>query len=770
MVGDSVICHAEMSADIASIPSWKIALLERKRLQDKESSGSNVIHTPSGAPSHDDQEDVVGSHVPAWKRDILTRKQNQKNSSVFLAKHGQTDNSQSNDTVSSISNGHVHSLVYDPELDAAVVDIDINDTTEDEPLEERLLPIHQNPILRLDLKKRYKSSSSSGSTRSSLSPKVTSTSSGSQVHSSDPSSVSTQAPVTPDAVDAVNEEVFSNDNDYETEVAYGRGFVHKLLMKFSHLSSSSNEHTPNNRYSKQRFSSLGDHCKKSSTGLQRKSSRDLESISSKRLSMPTTRFHSVDDLLNETKFAVQIDQGDSADELDITVTNDVNGEVTTHLDHGDVDRNEDDVTSKRDSNCEEIADELPFANIVSSARSLFESLAVHSASQKQSTSLSSIQNTASSRFSYIGTLERSHHSKNTPTTKTEVSTPKKFDHSYSSLNKSVKSTAEEPHSNGTSSVTDDGESQRNADARIESDANKSVQESVNKMSSCTVVNSPTGLSSTSTDSDSSMFNRNVNISATKLSQPASTCADLTTGNSDVPVVNSPVKDQEREIIPVAFTTQVKSAVDESHSFTDGAKSSAIENTSTSIAKPIHVDNSSLFSQPADKKENVKSQPAFSGKKPAPSRPGKLVIRPASNLVAAKTSSEYLELTKFNDVRKGEFAPPLKKERIDPAFDDDTDKADGVASDSVTAEEYVFDGAGVIIGQSLLTKTNKRKSVNTENLSIIYFSFFFLGYFSCSESAVGDNIIMPLQWKNSLSIECLLTCARNGLLRCIASVL
>ena len=679
-------CHAEMSADIASIPPWKVALLQRKRLHDKEPSGLNVSHaTPSG------QQAIVDSALPAWKRDILIKKQN-PNSSVFLAKSGHTDDSRSNSAVSTVNNGHVHSVALDcqseePELDATVVDIDINDTVGDQPAEERLLPIHQNPILRLDLKKRTQSSPSS-STRNSVSPRVTS---GSHEHSSTISSVSSHAPVTPDAV---NEEVFGNDNDSETDLTYGKGFVHKLLMKFSHLSS---DQTANNRHLKPRFYSLGDTSRLSDYGLQKQSSRDLESIglqpSKPSFSMLATKYHSVDDLCSATKLHTLIDGNDSADELDITTTNDVvNGEC------GMYGADEDDNASKRNSSCVEIADELPFANIVSNARSLFESLAVHSASQKPSISPLHTQSTTSSYSSYVGTLERSHQLKRTSAvTAQEVSAPKKFDQSHKTLTRSLRWT-EVSHSNGTSLVADDGESQGNSDARIETDASEDKNTS-------SFSNSP----SSSVYTGGSVLNQDVNITATSPSQGASTYADSTTSKNSLHSTKSSAKEKElEETIPSASTIQSKMPAAESGPST----SNTIENRSTNVARRDHIDNSSLSSQFSDNRENTRSQPVSSGKKPAPSRPGKLVIRPASNLVAAKTSTEYLELTKFNDVRKGEFAPPVKKERTDAdAYDDDIDKPDGAAEDVIVIEEYNFTGAGVVIGRSLLTKTNRNRSVN-----------------------------------------------------------
>jgi len=682
-----VNCHAEMSADIASIPPWKVALLQRKRLHDKEPTGSNVSHaTPSG------QQAIVDSALPAWKRDILIKKQN-PNSSVFLAKSGHTDESQSNNAVSSVSNGHVHSVALEsqpePELDATVVDIDINDTIEDQPVEERLLPIHQNPILRLDLKKRTQSSSSS-STRNSVSSRVTS---GSHEHSSTISSVSSHAPVTPDTI---NEEVFGNDNDSETDLTYGKGFVHKLLMKFSHLSS---DQTANNQHLKPRFHSLVETSKPFDYGLQKQLSRDLESIGLQppkpSFSMAATKYHSVDDLCSATKLHTRIDDSDSVEELDIVTTNDiVNGECGMHVDHG---TDEDDNASKRNSSCAEIADELPFANIVSNARSLFESLAVHSASQKMPVSQLHAQSMTSGYSSYVGTLERSHQLKRTSAVTTqEVSAPKKTDQSHKTLTRSLRWT-EVSHSNGTPLVADDGESRGNSDVRIETDASEDK-----KMNSFS--NGP----SSSTYTGGSVLNQDVNITATSPPQPASVYADSSMSKNSLHSTKSSTKEKEQETILSTSTIQSKTPAAESGS----SANSILENRSTTIARRDHVDYSSLSSQFSDNKENMTSQPVLSVKKPAPSRPGKLLIRPASNLVAAKTSTEYLELTKFNDVRKGEFAPPVKKERTDlDAYDDDIDKPDGAADDVIIIEQYDFTGAGIVIGRSLLTKTNRNRSVN-----------------------------------------------------------
>jgi len=700
-----------MSADISTIPSWKAALLERKRLHDKDLAASSAVRTPTVCGLGDDGP-IEDGGVPSWKRDILARKQNQNNSSIFLARRVQTGDTQPNDNMSAVNNVHANHDAL--ELHSAVVDINIYDVTEDQPVEERLLPIHQNPIFCLDRKQRHQSAPSPASARGSLSPRVASTSTGgsSHVHSSGLSSASsTHAPVTPDAV---NEEVFSNDNDTETEVAYGKGFVHKLLMKFSHLSSSGGDQTTNNRYAKLRFGSLGD--KQSGGTPRRQTSQDLESIhSTPTYCMPAAKFHSADDLLHESNFHVRIDRSDSSDELDITATNDINGEFRTH---DDVISYEDGITSKRSSGSEECTTELPFANIVSTARSLFESLAVHSASQKQSLSPTSVHHaSSSSHFSHVSTLERSHQPKSTVVTNTvvqEVRPPRRSDYSYGRLHQSVKSGAEEPLSNDTDSVPYGVESQKHADVRIESEASKLAQELSNRVTNG-AADSISSIQASSHSPDSVHVRHIGNNPST---HPVSTPVDSGFSDWSISVTNSRAVEPERETVS---TSQSNLAADDEGLM--DVKSSTIENTHTIAAKTAHINTSMLSSQPADNKENVKFQPTLSVKKPAPSRPGKLSIRPASNLVAAKTSSEYLELTKYNDIRKGEFAPPLKKERFDmDMYEDDVDTADGVRNDAASVEKYVFTGAGVLIGRSLLTKTNKNKSVNTQNYFIIRIIF------------------------------------------------
>ena len=116
------------------------------------------------------------------------------------------------------------------------------------------------------------------------------------------------------------------------------------------------------------------------------------------------------------------------------------------------------------------------------------------------------------------------------------------------------------------------------------------------------------------------------------------------------------------------------------------------------------------------------------KRPAPSGPGSMLIRPASNLVTG-TKTEYLKLTSYNDVKEGEFAPAKRRlpldiddedvpvTNIDDVLDDipvtDIDnigRAD--ANDNLVKKtKYEFIGGNVSLNKNLLVKTRHGKRVS-----------------------------------------------------------
>lgn len=102
------------------------------------------------------------------------------------------------------------------------------------------------------------------------------------------------------------------------------------------------------------------------------------------------------------------------------------------------------------------------------------------------------------------------------------------------------------------------------------------------------------------------------------------------------------------------------------------------------------------------------------KSPGAARPGKLLIRPASNHPASKTKTEFLTMTKYNDVKKGEFAPTRRAAAIDDDDEcvdgDPLDRGGSLVEDLSDLEQYVFVGGGVSIGRSMLAKTKSGEKV------------------------------------------------------------
>lgn len=119
-------------------------------------------------------------------------------------------------------------------------------------------------------------------------------------------------------------------------------------------------------------------------------------------------------------------------------------------------------------------------------------------------------------------------------------------------------------------------------------------------------------------------------------------------------------------------------------------------------------------------ENRSAASTFDEDPSARKGPGSLLIRPASNLMTSSTKVEYLNLTKYNNVKTGDFVPPkqrpsyyddLEDDSMIPVrdFDESTDgtmppkEGDPTIYVSPTPV-FKFEGAGVRVGRSLLEKT------------------------------------------------------------------
>ena len=142
--------------------------------------------------------------------------------------------------------------------------------------------------------------------------------------------------------------------------------------------------------------------------------------------------------------------------------------------------------------------------------------------------------------------------------------------------------------------------------------------------------------------------------------------------------------------------------------------------------------------------NLKNNEAFENgdgkqsKRPVPHGPGMLLIRPASNLVtgAPATNNQFLQITRYNDVKTGSFEPAKKRPNhsaggdvpitnIDDMLDDvpvtniddmgyspdNSPRSNEIDSDTLrrqAAKKYEFIGAEVSLGRSLLVRTRNKK--------------------------------------------------------------
>ena len=238
-----------MSADVKSVPPWKLALIEKRRKQEEDDRQRRK------------EEEERLTQMPSWKRDILLKKQQQKNSLVFFAKPSSQPlenvegSPQNHDgvvhhsvglEVSVNSENHVEQVPVGNHFD--VTDDGLALPADDSgldpvpvrggPSEEHIIPIQQNPWLKTEIKQgryhpRQHSSSGrpgSGSDSESLSHSYNSLprniGSTASCHQVEPIDVHNET-------DEGGDEIFNSE---EQEVAYGRGFVHKLLEKFKHLS------------------------------------------------------------------------------------------------------------------------------------------------------------------------------------------------------------------------------------------------------------------------------------------------------------------------------------------------------------------------------------------------------------------------------------------------------------------------------------------------------------------------------------------------------
>jgi len=761
-----------MSSDIACVPPWKVALMERKRRQDKDIVSSG---------SRQEQLDVNG--LPSWKRDILVKKQHAKNTFVFMAKSTirdvDSDRAESSaeqlDPVASYANGHTGLTEFNKQHSSTPNAVSVsassefvntrnstqnstggidNDEMDDRPVEERLLPIHRNPILRLDIEKRYNSTSQT--VRSSLSPRGGSEHTGS--HDQTPTIEEANLVYSPQVFCRSDSEcdVFTTEEtSSDSEVTYGRGFVHKLLMKFSHLAATDQSAAVHVPPLKQSLSSSSQ--SRSSTGspgcsLGKISLADSDGLL-KQTNLVTSRAkcRSVDDLLRDSERRFS-----QTDFLENVAARNC-GHVITHHGNGDFDSMAKPAMPVRRSSMED-AEELPISNIVSSTRSLFENLVTSPRLSKAAVPHSNSFN----RFSHIDTSDKTKSKSgefNLPVATTLDRDPLSVPNIHNGLETKVNNHTAVKHNNveAVKFVTNSKENMNGNGSHL--DVVDAMQLSaVRRPQSSDNLQ----MSNRVEDVDTSRTEEIVHTHSIKI--------PTTNGYRINSQSHKHETDIAQDVLPKLSHSQSSSelkASDKSevmknnHVVVNGKSSHSFGNNhdrlesvlmkneiaaSSASVSPIHATQNEILksSTSTSLKDNTvrNSHDAWhstngennswgagsstnTAQKAGPSRPGKLLIRPASNLVAAKTNTEYLALTKYNDVRKGEFAPAAKKS-IEQVIDDesvvDGDIVYTPAGVDIKERTIVFAGAGISLNRSLLNKSRQGKRVSS--LLTCYFVYYF----------------------------------------------
>ena len=700
-----------MSVETNSVPPWKLALLEKKKRQE-------------GDRRKQDNEDQRFSQMPAWKQEIIRKKQNQKNSTVFLRKP------QSPDRFSDEGDGlriHSSGKLLAENHDVPNIAVEGNGT---EDGDNHIPPITQNPLVKNDPK--FKAAKQ---TRHSW---LGGQQSGVSSSHSNSSCTDTDGAINRNSA-TLDDEVFSAT---EEEVQYGRGFVHKLLQRFSHLSTKDEGESVNPGLAARRSSSSenilegrlspGYHSNGKLTSPRTRSTDNLLSPSSSYLapvsppvSPPTSYTSDPQPPLSTPQYSsTQYSTTQYSTPQYSTQPSVTNESVSNHSE------DEADLHNTSIASSDSIVEELPKPNTVRTARSVFESIATHPTSPVEFPSHKKPKAPAPDYGKYYNdTLSR---------------------RSGAALSRS--DSADKDDTAFSSSST---ENRKDPVSVVETPvaaaaATEKSQQSVSPRPS--TVNS-WNFSGTSDSSSKENQKKSFLYPASKPSQEVSKePVHLTNGTSPKPV-NGDVRNSERVL-------HIDNNVDESNTDTLPAttvNNKQFTNNRNDSKKPDH--NRLNLNLQLDKKERNDNQDNTAVeslnarnklkkvKRPAPTGPGSMLIRPASNLVTG-TKVEFLELTKYNDVKRGEFAPPAKKRLPSDSDDEDVpvtnidDVIDDIpvtdidnlprsdANDNVVKKsKYDFIGGNVSLSKNLLVKTRHGKRVSNK------YSRFFLFQMDCQNFLV-----------------------------------
>ena len=675
--------------------------------------------------------------LPSWKRDLIRKKQTQINSLVFMSR--QSSNVTERGTVSR-PNGNILRQASSPEAETSSI---LQSVTSTENGDEHILPVTENPWLRRDPVSRKRLSDHRTSEHRS------------------PSSEKRSELSTNRWSAGIDASVVTNDDDvFNEEVTYGKGFVHKILLKFSHIAESEKQEERGRKWSRAAAK------KKRSQSAENilESSHKKSTLHSASMEFSSPRESSASDGLsprdNNSSFASPRSLNDLPSPRD-------NAGVATRSEE----------SSKREESGEV---ELPKKNIVASTRDVFERITSPTPIANKQAFLYPKESVTSPRNSVHSLIAVDTTSTTTDELKVECDESSKATVvSNTSSDKNIKRdiisgqslisannrppvvfASRKPSSDDTgvastssSSVT----SQQTSDLKPSPAANTNGTATGSNASVSTVfpaVKDPAALKKrkaplppkpaprspkpTSPPVVAASKNSSVsvapasNIGSLKSKSKAesfvydvsqtsssstSASASKAASSQDIVAPTAPLKRPTPRKSPTSSTTTTTNEISQT------PKSEASFKAGVEALKSEVVKSSKPRAGGSNDAQSVIGGSSRKAKivTPKSAGPGSLLIRPASNMVQSKSAQRNAQIEmKYDDIRTGEFAPPNKK----PAYYDEDNDSDLDFTDSeVTSQadgekrkskggKYEFVGAGVVPKKSSLSKKKRENKVGS----------------------------------------------------------
>lgn len=613
----------------AALPSWKLDLIERKRRQELDPAGPRV--------SSDLGSDAAT--LPPWKQEILFRK-HQKS---LTGTEGLEDEIRPSPTGIFLSPGDgkecggavgdqrdfsssLEALRESPERGPGLcADGEI-------PLEDRLPPVHLNPIFLMDLENRVPPTVAIDANDSHRPVKQSGVLRDSGLRDIDADGTD----------DSTVKDLRCDEIQNEEEVTYGKGFVNRLLQKFSCLSG------------REEPSSLRSHFPRTFSRQQSDNDffDDFYKSGSRSRGLQMTRTNSLDDLLREGAIH-------SEPENCHVAFNDAEGECGVRWSSNQ--GNESRVLSVK--NIFEGLAKLPTSanNWALHSRHLTSPRLCEKSDVSDSARIRELQAENSEDFR-DGVVQNCLDSSN-------VMQNKNFD------------TAAHHHA-----INDDMLNSYGCRASL-------PPPTENKLKTVTDIGVYLGEENNRNDKAA------VQVSMCK--------TDVLAHLIDLPEKNNT---NDRFVVGNSATSELMSS-NLSAGLPQTRQEIGVQVSPNSLQDPNNSDQSEPVKFDTRAKNSPSSADPTAAKKPLP-RPGLLLIRPASNL--ANVRSNGLEkMTKYNDIRDGEFLPAkITVKKSAPSGDSDPDEFEEPidASKYLRTVRFEFEGAGICLERSLLSKSRKGAQV------------------------------------------------------------